>query len=55
MYTNREHTKGIEFVKEILPEDATIWCAAIDLGMNDQKYIIPGFGDCGDLCYGQKL
>ena len=47
--------EGIEFVKEILPEDATIWCAAIDLGMNDQKYIIPGFGDCGDLCYGQKL
>ena len=37
------------------PEGSTIWCAAIDEGMNEQKYIIPGFGDCGDLCFGEKL
>jgi len=47
--------EGIEVVKEALPENATIWCAAIDPGMNVQKYIVPGFGDCGDLCYGEKL
>lgn len=47
--------EGIEVVKEALPEDATIWCAAIDQGMNEQKYIVPGFGDCGDLCFGEKL
>ena len=47
--------EGIGFVKENLPEDSTIWCAAIDPGMNEQKYIVPGFGDCGDLCYGEKL
>ena len=47
--------EGIEVVKSALPEDATIWCAAIDEGMNEQKYIVPGFGDCGDLCYGEKL
>ena len=47
--------EGIEVVKEALPEDATIWCAAIDPDMNVQKYIVPGFGDCGDLCYGGKL
>jgi len=47
--------EGIEFVKQTLPEDSTIWCAAIDSGMNEQKYIVPGFGDCGDLCYGEKL
>ena len=47
--------EGIEVVKEALPEDSTIWCAAIDEGMNEQKYIVPGFGDCGDLCYGEKL
>jgi len=47
--------EGIEFVKQNLPEDSTIWCAAIDPGMNEQKYIVPGFGDCGDLCYGEKL
>ena len=32
-----------------------IWCAAIDPGMNEHKYIVPGFGDAGDLCYGGKL
>jgi uracil phosphoribosyltransferase len=47
--------EGIEFVKQTLPEDSTIWCAAIDAGMNEQKYIVPGFGECGDLCYGEKL
>ena len=47
--------EGIEVVKEALPEDSTIWCAAIDEGMNEHKYIVPGFGDCGDLCYGEKL
>jgi uracil phosphoribosyltransferase len=47
--------EGIEVVKEALPDDATIWCAAIDEGMNEQKYIVPGIGDCGDLCYGEKL
>jgi uracil phosphoribosyltransferase len=47
--------EGIEVVKQALPEDSTIWCAAIDEGMNEQKYIVPGFGDCGDLCYGEKL
>lgn len=47
--------EGVEFLKEVLPEDAHVWCAAIDPGMNEQKYIVPGFGDCGDLCYGEKL
>ena len=47
--------EGIEVVKEALPENSHIWCAAIDQGMNEQKYIVPGFGDCGDLCYGEKL
>ena len=47
--------EGIEVVKDTLPPDSTIWCAAIDPGMNEQKYIVPGFGDCGDLCYGEKL
>jgi len=47
--------EGIEFIKKTLPEEATIWCAAIDPGMNENKYIVPGFGDCGDLCFGEKL
>ena len=47
--------EGIEVVKESLPDDATIWCASVDQGMNEHKYIVPGFGDCGDLCFGEKL
>ena len=47
--------EGINVIKEALPADSTIWCAAIDPGMNEHKYIVPGFGDCGDLCYGEKL
>ncbi len=47
--------EGIEVVREALPDGSTIWCAAIDPGMNEHKYIVPGFGDCGDLCYGEKL
>lgn len=47
--------EGLDVLRETLPEDATVWCAAIDPGMNINKYIVPGFGDCGDLCYGEKL
>lgn len=47
--------EGVETLKEFLPDGSTIWCASIDQGMNMQKYIVPGFGDCGDLCFGEKL
>ena len=48
--------EGIDVVcNAIGPRDATIWCAAIDPEMNEHKYIVPGFGDAGDLCYGEKL
>ena len=47
--------EGVETVRQTVPDDATLWVAAIDPGMNEHKYIVPGFGDCGDLCYGEKL
>jgi len=48
--------EGIQHVKMHLPDDkTTVWCAAIDPGMNEHKYIVPGFGDAGDLCFGEKL
>lgn len=48
--------EGIEHIKKTLPDDkTTIWCAAIDPGLNEHKYIVPGFGDAGDLCFGGKL
>ena len=47
--------EGIEHIKRTFPENTTIWAAAIDPGLNEHKYIVPGFGDAGDLCYGTKL
>lgn len=48
--------EGIEVVKNAVnPENTTLWTAAIDPGMNEHKYIVPGFGDAGDLCYGEKI
>lgn len=35
--------------------DITLWCAAIDPVLNEKKYIVPGLGDAGDLCYGTKI
>lgn len=47
--------EGLDVLRELLPEETIVWCAAIDAGMNANKYIVPGFGDAGDLCYGEKL
>ncbi|EFA92953.1 uracil phosphoribosyltransferase [Hoylesella buccalis ATCC 35310] len=48
--------EGIEHIQKTFPEEkTTIWCAAIDPGLNEHQYIVPGFGDAGDLCYGEKL
>ena len=48
--------QGIDHIKKVMPADrTTIWCAAIDPGINEHAYIVPGFGDAGDLCYGDKL
>lgn len=47
--------EGLDVVRKTVSDDSVIWCAAIDGGMNEHKYIVPGFGDAGDLCYGDKL
>jgi uracil phosphoribosyltransferase len=45
---------GIEFVEKNIP-GAGIIAAAVDPGLNDKFYIVPGLGDAGDLLYGEKL
>lgn len=49
--------KAIESVREALNDssDVTLWCAAVDPILNEKKYIVPGLGDAGDLCYGVKI
>ena len=46
--------QAIEFIKDKFPEDTTLWVAAVDDEINSHKYIVPGLGDAGDLCYGEK-
>ena len=46
--------QAIEFLEKKLTGDITLWVGAIDDEINDHKYIVPGLGDAGDLCYGEK-
>ncbi len=43
--------EGVAVVQRDHPE-ADIYTAALDRGLNDRKYIIPGLGDFGDRLYG---
>lgn len=47
--------QSIENLKKVLPENTTLWVAAIDPELTSHSYIVPGLGDAGDLCYGPKL
>ncbi len=48
--------QGIDFLtKAFENEEVTLYTAVIDPALNDKKYIVPGLGDAGDLCYGEKL
>ncbi len=45
--------EGIEAVLEADPE-VEIYTCAIDEGLNDHAYIVPGLGDAGDRIFGTK-
>ena len=45
--------QGVKAVEEQHP-DVDIYLAALDEGLNDKNYILPGLGDAGDLAYGIK-
>ena len=45
--------EGIEEVHRQHP-DVHIVCAAVDRGLNERGYIVPGLGDAGDRLYGTK-
>ncbi len=45
--------EGVHRVQEAHP-DIDIYCAALDKGLNEQKYILPGLGDAGDRLFGTK-
>ena len=45
--------EGIERMRGIHP-DVPIWLAAVDDGLNENAFILPGLGDAGDRAYGTK-
>ena len=45
--------KGIEVVTSAHP-DVEIYCGAVDKGLNENSYIVPGLGDAGDRIFGTK-
>ncbi len=48
--------QGVDYLQKVFPSDnVTLWCAVIDPKLNASSYIVPGLGDCGDLCFGEKL
>lgn len=47
--------EGVAHLEKHLPDNCHLWVAALDEGLNEKNYIVPGLGDAGDLCYGSKL
>ena len=45
--------EGLNTLTEAHP-DVQVYCAALDEKLNDDKYIVPGLGDCGDRIFGTK-
>ena len=45
--------EGLNALTEAHP-DVQVYCAARDEKLNDDKYIVPGLGDCGDRIFGTK-
>jgi uracil phosphoribosyltransferase len=45
--------EGVERLRGIHP-DVPIWLAAIDDGLDENGFILPGLGDAGDRAYGTK-
>jgi uracil phosphoribosyltransferase len=46
--------EGVEFVKNNMPKNTSIWAGAIDKEMSSESFIVPGLGDAGDLAFGSK-
>lgn len=45
--------EGLEALKEAHP-DVDIFCAGMDIKLNENGYIVPGLGDAGDRIFGTK-
>lgn len=46
--------KAASYLEESLQVNYQIFLGALDRGLNEKSYILPGLGDAGDLSYGAK-
>ena len=47
--------QGIDYASRHLPSrKTTLWLGAVYAELNSRSYIVPGFGDAGDLAFGEK-
>ncbi|MHA7942487.1 uracil phosphoribosyltransferase [Formosa sp. 3Alg 14/1] len=47
--------QGVDYIENHFNADAHLWIATVDESLNEKGYIVPGLGDAGDLCFGEKL
>lgn len=47
--------EGISYIQGNINIPFTLWTFSVDEKLNDKFYIVPGLGDAGDLCFGEKL
>ena len=45
---------AVEHLQMVMPDNVTLWVAAIDEELTSHSYIVPGLGDAGDLAYREK-
>jgi len=48
-------SEGISYIAANVKAEHSIWTCAVDERLNEQFYIVPGLGDAGDLCFGEKI
>lgn len=47
--------EAIDAMQKWMPNnEIDVYCASMDRQLNSHQYILPGLGDAGDLCYGEK-
>ena len=47
--------EGVDYLKTEFPKNSKLWITSIDHKLDKNGYIVPGLGDAGDLCFGNKM
>jgi uracil phosphoribosyltransferase len=47
--------EGVSYIQNHVKLPFKLWICALDEKLNEKFYIVPGLGDAGDLCFGDKL